>query len=218
MTPDLATITVRGTGSVSVPPDRTVVTFNISALDKDYGSSADNLNERVAGLRERLTKRGIDGALLKTTQYTITPEHETRGTGENRRSVFMGWRAQHKMRLELPVDREKLNQAFEAITTEELDASLSVGFEVSDRNALRTMVLEDATRNACKNADAIARAAGCTLGKALKVDYSWAEIRYHGMAYEATADLMMAERAAPDIEPDDVEAEDSVTIVFELKA
>lgn len=211
------TITVRGVGSVSVPPDRTVVSFNIAALDKDYGASADNLNERVAGLRERLTKRGIDGALLKTTQYTISPQHEYRGTGENRRAVFIGWRAQHSMRLELPVDREMLNHAFEAITSEELDASLSVGFEVSDRNALRTLVLEDATRNACKNADAIARAAGCTLGKAIKVDYSWSEIRYHGVNY-ALAEGTASRAPAPDIEPDEVEAEDSVTIVFELSS
>jgi len=212
---EAATITVRGVGSVSVSPDRTVVTFKVSALDREYGASADSLNERVAGLRKRLTANGIAGASLKTTQYTISPEHEWRGTGENRHQVFVGWRAWHMMRLELSVDRELLNKAFAAITAEELDASLSVGFEVSDKEALRTKILETATRNACRNADAIARASGCTLGRALRIDYSWSEVRFRGMMYDAAPD-MQAASSAPDIEPDDVSGEDSVTIVFEL--
>jgi hypothetical protein len=211
-------ITVRGIGRASIPPDRTVVTFNTSAIDRDYAESADELNRRVAGLRQRLEKAGIPGKDLKTTTFTITPEHEYRGTGDNRHTVFVGWRARHALRLELPVDRDLLNRAFSAITVEDFEASLSVGFEVSDPESMRTMILEDATRNACRNAEAIAKAAGCKLGRAVKIDYSWSEIRYHGMAYELTDAVASASRAAPDIEPDDIEGSDSVTIVFDLEA
>lgn len=212
------TITVRGTGRASVPPDRTVVTFHMSAIDLDYATSADELNRRVAGLRARLEKAGIPGRDLKTSSYTIEPRHEVRGKGENARNVFVGWLSRHAVRLELPVDRELLNRAFAAITVDDFQASLSVQFEVSDPAAMRTLILEDATRNACRNAETIAKAAGCRLGRALNINYSWSEIHYRGLHYGLAEAVASASRDAPDIEPDDVEGSDSVTIVFELEA
>ncbi len=213
--PRTPTISVRGMGHVSVPPDRTVISFDISALDMDYTKSANSLNERVARLRAGLEKGGIKGSDLKTTRFEIEPHHEWRGKDENRRQVFLGWHAKHRMRLELPVDRELLNKAFEAIVTNDVHSSVEIGFQVSDRGALRTMLLEDATRSACRNAETMARAAGCSLGRALKIEYGWSEIRFARPMYSAQPDMLM-ESSAPDIEPDDIEASDSVTVLFEL--
>jgi uncharacterized protein YggE len=217
MTQNTPTISVRGVGRVSVPPDRTVVTFHISSLNKVYSESAAEINTRVAELRKRLADAGIPGTDLKTTSFTIEPEHEWRGNDKDRRQVFMGWRSKHTMRLELPVDRELLNKAFAAIATDEVQSSIEIGFEVSDLAALRTKILEEATRVACRNAEAIARAAGCTLGPATSINYNWSEIRFRGMHYAVAERADLTAMSAPDIEPDDVEGEDSVSVVFELK-
>ncbi len=214
--PENSTISVRGVGRLSVPPDRTVISFDISTMDMEYAKSANNLNERVATLRSRLKESGIDPRDLKTTSYGIDPHHEWRGKDENRRQVFLGWITRHRMRLELPVDRELLNKAFVAIASEDVQSSLDVSFEVSDPGVLRTKILEEAARVACRNAGAIATAAGCKLGRALKIEYGWSEIHISRPLYSATPSLMADVMEAPDIEPEEIDASDSVTILFEL--
>ncbi len=210
------TISVKGVGRVSVPPDRTVVTFSASALNMDYAASSDELNGRVAKLRSRLSEGGIAATDLKTTSFSVERETEWQGRDANRKQGFVGWRSRHHLRLELPVDREVLNKAFAAIASNEIESSVEIAFTVSDQALLRTKVLEDATRTARRNAEAIAAAAGCKLGKALKIEYGWSEIRFERRGYAFAGAEMLSEAAAPDFEPEDIDGEDSVTIVFEL--
>lgn len=211
------TIAVRGVGQMSVAPDRAVISFDISSLDMDYARSVNALNERVAALRTRLEKAGIKASNLKTTRYGIDAQHETRGKDENRRNVFVGWLTRHHMRLELPLDRELLNKAFDVIASDGVLSSIKIGFEVSDQGTLRTKLLEDATRVATRNAEAIAAAAGCKLGRALKIKYDWSELRIGSMNYEVSDRLLVRGlRHTPDLEPDDLKAQDSVRILFEL--
>ncbi|MDH4036965.1 MAG: SIMPL domain-containing protein [Candidatus Krumholzibacteria bacterium] len=214
--PRTPTISVRGVGNVSVPPDRTVVSFDISTMDMDYSRSASDLNERVATLRAGLKKSGIKPEDLKTTSFSIDPHHEWRGKDENRRQVFLGWVTRHRMKIELPIDRELLNKAFAAIASDEVKSSIEISFDVSDRDALRTKILEEATRVACRNAETMATAAGCKLGRALKIEYGWSELRISPLRYERNLMMSLEADATPDIEPDDIDASDSVTILFEL--
>jgi uncharacterized protein YggE len=209
------TISVKGVGRVSAPPDLTVVTFTISALDKDYDRSAATLNARVVALRSRLDKAGIKGADLKTTQFGIEAEREYK----NNQHVFVGWKSTHELRLELPVDRELLNKAVVAFASGDVESEITIAFEVKDREAMRERILDQATRTARRNAEAIATAAGCRLGKVLHIEYGWAEVRFRSMDYSVKSRMMVAAEdamLAPEIEPENVRGEDSVTMVWEL--
>lgn len=213
---DAPTISVKGVGRVSVPPDRTVVSFSISALNADYAVSADEVNARVTRLRSRLSEAGIAATDLKTTSFSIERENEWRGRDANRQQVFVGWRPRHHLRLELPVDREKLNKAFAAIASNDVESSVEISFTVSDQALLRTKILEDATRTARRNAEVIAAAAGCKLGKALRIEYGWSEVRFERKGWSVDYSDSLREAAMPDFEPEDIDGEDSVTIAFEL--
>lgn len=207
------TISVRGVGSVSWPPDVTVISFNVQGRSRDYSGAIDELNERVAVLRETLSAVEVDPKQLKTAAFDIHAEYRT----VNKEQVFDAWRARHDLRLELDVDREKLNRALNAIATSGSHAQFTIHFEVRDRAGFRAAVIADATRTARRNAEAIAAAAGCRLGKVRSIDYNWSEIRFASMHHELAYGVM-AERsiAAPDIEPEDVKGQDSVSVVFEL--
>jgi len=208
------TISVKGVGRASAAPDLTVITFTISALDKDYDRSAATLNQRVVALRSRLDKAGIQGTDLKTTQFEIEAEREYK----NNQNVFVGWKSTHALRLELPVDRELLNKAFVAFASGDVESEITIGFEVKDKEAMRERILDQATRTARRNAEAIATAAGCRLGKVLRIEYGWAEVRFRSAEYSIRARQVFSEDAmmAPDIEPENVRGEDSVTMVWEL--
>jgi uncharacterized protein YggE len=208
-------ISVKGVGHVTMPPDIVVITFRMSRLNRVYRDSVEELNERVEGLRSAIVNADVDRDQLKTTLFNVSPEYEH----DRNKSVFKGWRAQHSLRLELPIDRERLNRVLEAITSADIESQLNVQFEVRDRAALRQRTLEDATRAARASAEAIAGAAGCRLGKVLKMDYGWSEVYFKSLEY--TLDRAGSARphesiSAPDIEPEDVDASDSVTVVWEL--
>jgi uncharacterized protein YggE len=211
--PTEPTISVKGVGNVSVPPDITVITFQMSALEHVYEESVNRLNQRVDALRKALEGVGVEPRDLKTTHFDVSAEYNY----QTKHSQFEGWKAQHTLRLEFPVDRDRLNRVLGAITSTDIESQITIRFEVSDQASLRTRVLEDATRTAQRNAEAIASAAGCRLGKVLNIQYGWSEIRFESMHYDIAPDALMAsELAAPDIEPEDVDATDSVTVVWEL--
>jgi uncharacterized protein YggE len=206
------TISVKGIGNVSLPPDMTVILFEMSSHSREYAATIEDLNERVAVLRKKLSGVKIDPKKLKTTRFNVDADYRY----VKNKSIFNGWIAKHNLQLELSVDRDQLNSAFEAVTTEKIQAEFHVRFEVRDKAAVREAVLADATRMAQKNAEAIASAAGCRLGKVLKMEYGWSEIRFQSVDYCMSREPDMCEMSAPDIEPEDVEAQDSVTVVWEL--
>ncbi len=217
VSPSKPTISVKGVGQVRIPPDQTVVTFSVSALAREYAASANQANERVANLRTRLAEVEVPATRLKTTSYSIEREHEWRGVKENRRQEFVGWRSRQHMRLELPIDRDFLNKVFGAIASNDIESSIEISFQVRDHSIARAKILEDATLSARRNAEAIAAAADCQLGKVLRIEYGWSEIRFQTRGWSIQeADVVHRQIAAPDFEPEDIEGQDSVTMVFEL--
>lgn len=206
------TISVKGVGNVSLPPDLTVISFEMSARSREYEKTVVDLNERLGALREKLSDAGVDPKQLKTSSFSVDADY--RYVKEKR--VFNGWLAKHDLRLELPVDREPLNRAFEAITTGKAQVEFRIKFEVRDKAALREAVLADATRMARRNAETIALAAGCRLGKVISMEYGWSEIRFGSLAYSMASGPEECALTPLDAEPEDVEAQDSVTVVWEL--
>jgi uncharacterized protein YggE len=96
-------------------------------------------------------------------------------------------------------------------------AEISLTFSVKDKDALRKRVLTQAVQAAKENAETLAKAAGVKLGKLIQMDYGWAEVRI----YEREASMLCEMSAEPpqsqaDIEPEDVTAEDNVTLVYEI--
>jgi uncharacterized protein YggE len=206
-------ISVKGVGKVSFPPDLTVILFEISSHGMEYAAAVEELNDRVAALRDCLSRVDIDPKRLKTTQYNVDTKHRW----VKDEHIFDGWVARHDLRLELPVDRDELNRAFKAITSNEIQAEFRVHFEVEDKAVAKEAVLKDATEKAHRHAQVIASAAGCRLGGVLKIDYGWSEVRFRSMDYPVqSAGMDMAASCLPDIEPEEIEASESVTVVWEL--
>jgi hypothetical protein len=122
------------------------------------------------------------------------------------------------MKIELPVDKELLNRALRHITQGHSGAEIKLAFSVKDKDGLRKRVLMEAVRTAKGNAETLASAAGMSLGKLQQIDYGWAEVRI----YDREASMVCQQPVAQmpeyeaDIEPEDVAAEDNVTLVYEI--
>lgn len=213
---EIPTITVTGRGQVSVPPDKTVITFDIAAEDLDYAAAVEDLNRQVGRLRRSLQGAGIDPDQLKTAEFSVSPHHESRKKGEDYEQVFIGWNASQSLTLEMGADRQQIGKAVTAIAESGAASSVEFAFQVADQAAFRAKVLAEATRDACLQARTIAEAAGCRLGKPLKITYGWTQMSFDSPAL-CDSSISAWRNEAPDVRPVNVEGADSVTILFALE-
>lgn len=206
-------VRVQGRGKVSTEPDICILSFDVEMVTKEYGDCMNNLNQRTNQLRQSLSASEINIHDLKTTDFNIRVENKY----SQQRYVFVGYRGSHRLHIELPVDKELLNRVLRKIVEGRSGAEISIAFSIEDKESLRKKTLQEAVRVAKNNAKTLADAAGLKLGDIQQLDYGWTEVRIH--EYEANmilADSVMA-CSPPDIEPEDVFAEDSVTLVYEIE-
>ena len=100
------------------------------------------------------------------------------------------------------------------------DPELSVNFTVKDSSAVNEALLKSAAENAKKKAEILCLASGASLGDLVNIDYNWGELNIYSNTRYCMEQECMAEMCAPssiDIEPDDIDLNDSVTFVWEIK-
>ena len=206
-------ISVQGRGTATAEPDLVQLSFNISVMDQEYDGAIAGLNDRVNQLRQDVATVDVDPKGLKTTSFNISPKH--RWNEERDEHIFLGFEAKHDLRLELPLDQDLLNRTLAQLAQSASQATFSIYFAVKDGNALRQRVLADAVARARENAETLAQAADVQLGDILRIDYGWTEIRVSErmMDYDSSTAYSMP---MPDIEPDEIEAGDNVTVVWAI--
>jgi uncharacterized protein YggE len=107
-----------------------------------------------------------------------------------------------------------------AIAECEAKPEFSIRFSVKDGNAISEQLLISAVENATAKARVLSKAAGVELGEIMYIDYSWGELRL--FSETEVEPRMMACMAADsavgsiDIEPEDVDVSDSVTVVWSI--
>jgi hypothetical protein len=205
---------VQGKGRVSIEPDLVTLSFEVETQAMDYEECLRGLNARAEDLRASMTAAGLDRAEMKTTAFAVRVETQYKD-GQH---LFGGYRASHNLHIEVPVDKALLNRVLRHVARGHSGAEIQLTFSVKDKAGLRKRVLAEAVRTARDNAETLAAAAGITLGTLQQIDYGWAEVRIYDR--EATMICESLDPARPegeaDIEPEDVAAEDNVTLVYEI--
>lgn len=201
---------VKGVGNVSKTPDLVVVHFKIISKGNDYDKVMNDLNQRTGILRNDIVKAGFSKEDLKTTNFSIDTEYKYQD-GQN---VFLGYKAEHDLKLEFDYNQIVLNNLLRTISTSESDPEYRIVFEVKDKRAFKDKVLTDAVNNAKQNAMVIADAASVQLGKILNIIYDYRNIVYQS---SVMLEKTMINSSNLDIYPEDVTATDTVLIEWEIE-
>lgn len=85
---------------------------------------------------------------------------------------------------------------------------------------MKEEVLKRAVENSKEKSEILATAAGVNLGEIQSIDYSWGEIDIRTSPvdmFEAKRTLALEPSYDIDIEPDDIDVADTVTILWEIK-
>lgn len=221
------TIRVTGKGKISVAPDMIRLLITQSSVERSYEGaireSADRKNELNAAL-SRLDFKKED---LKTLYFDVNTEYESyqdRDKSWKRRLV--GYKYTHRMKLEFSKESNLLGKVLGVVAGITGEPEFSLQYTISNPEAAKNELLGKAVEDSKAKAMVLTGAAGVELGDILTIDYSWGEIDF---VSRPTGDVMLRECCANmeedcydnsidiDIEADDIDVTDTVTVVWAIK-
>ena len=216
---DMRIIRVTGKGQLKLRPDTTRITLTLSGVYREYADALEHSARDTEALAAVLLLFGFARTDLRTLQFRADAEYEgydDHGVYKNR---FVGYRYRHVLKVQFASDNALLGRILYALAHAAAEPELSIDYTVKDPEAAKNLLLEQAVADAKAKAEVLAGAAGVTLDGIQSIDYSRAEIDF---AVRPMPRNMLCKAESADaafdlnIEPDDIEVTDTVTIVWRI--
>lgn len=217
----MKTIRVTGIGSVSVKPDTISLRITFGGIYKDYEETVRQSAEKTKILREAIEKSGLPGEALKTKDFSIESEYESyRDYNNDYKKRFLGYKFYHRTQIQFPKDNKMLGRILYELSLCSVKVEFSIDYTVKDKDAVKKEVIKRAVENSREKAEIMAIDAGVSLWEVQSIDYSWGEIDIRTSPVdklEVRKSYALEPSYDIDIEPDDIDLTDTVTMVWEIK-
>lgn len=213
-------VRVTGKGALSVKPDQIRLKLELSGNERSYEDTVRLSSEEVEALKDVFEKLGFARSDLKTTHFDIDSSYESYQTADKAwKRRFMGYEYTHNLKIEFDEDNELLGKVLYALAKSRVSPEFHIEYTVKDIEGAKNELLANAVSDSRAKAEVLTKAAGVRLGEIQSIDYSWGEVNF---SVEPVNKLMLAESASDsesynmDIEPDDIDMTDTVTVVWEI--
>ncbi len=215
------TIKITGTGNLSLKPDITIISMEISDWRPTYEETLKLSTECVTLVKDALERAGLKRDSLKTTYYNIGAHYEYYyDEKSNRRSKFNGYEFNQNLKFEFSVDNKLLGRILYQLSQLEIEPEFSVNYGVKDTESAKNKLLTNAIKDAKDKALVIADAAGVELGEIIDINYSWINVDFISRKYSLAKANYIDERLSNgfdiDIDPEEIERSDNVTLIFKI--
>ena len=194
-----------GTGETTVAPDRATISIGVQSRAATAAAAASDNARRQKAIIDTLRSLGLTAEQIRTVNYNVTPDMQyNQASGTSR---VIGYVVSNVVQ----ADVRRLDDAGKLI-----DAALAKGanqinglqFYSSKADSVRRAALAIAVANARADAEALARAAGGSLGQLLELSTASMPIRPIGVAM---GEVAMAKMAPTPIEPGEQSVSATVT-------
>ena len=219
----MRTIRVTGKGQIKVKPDTMRITMTLTGVFKEYGETLRRSSEDTEALKDVLSPFGFERSDLKTLSFNVDTEYEScRDKNNGYKQRFVGYRFSHILKVEFASDNERLGQILYALANCKVRPEFHISYTVKDPEAAKNLLLGKAVADAREKAAVLTRAGGVKLEAIQSIDYSWGEIDFEyrpmpgDMVMTRCAEAPMAKGYDLDIEPDDIDVSDTVTVLWEI--
>ncbi len=215
----MRTIRVTGKGQLKVHPDMTRITIELEGIHMDYTDTLMESSRATEEMKKLLVPYGFQRSDLKTLSFDVNTQYESYKVKDEYKRRFVGYKYSHVMKVEFESDNLLLGKILYALAHSSLHPEFRISYTVKDPEAVKNELLGKAVQDAIAKAEVLSSAAGLKLGDIQDMDYSWGRIDFE---YKVT-DKCLAPNVAEgygsydmDIEPDDIEVQDIVTVVWEI--
>ncbi len=212
------TITVKGKGSVSLPPNLITLTLNTEVIDVEYDKSMVKGANQTKALNEAVESVGLLKKDLKTSNFTVRTKYDNfqDKNGQYQRK-FVGYLTEQTLSLTFDFDTKLLSKTLNALMASKVDPRIDIEFSIKEKEAFNAAILKDATKNALRQAKTLTKAANVVLKDLISIDYSWTDIEIKSRSDFGLEPRMMSASFDADIQAEDVKASDYVTFVWEIE-
>jgi len=211
-------ITVKGTGKVSASPDWIVINISLETRKYDYQQTIDQAAMQLFQLRECLKEYKFDKKDIKTTDFRVDTSHKSITDKDgNYKSIFNGYKCSQSLYIEFEFDSKRLGDILKTLSFCKSKPEFRLSYEVKDKTKLTEELLKSGVKDATNKASILAKASNVKLGEILSIDYNWSEIRFIRDSFELQSIDCMSAAASLDIEPNEIQASDTVSIVWKIK-
>ncbi len=218
----MKTIKVTGKGKIKVKPDVTRISIELNSIEPTYDETLHKSTADTNQLKDLFAEFGFERSDLKTTYFNIDSEYESYKENNTYKERLIGYRYSHSMKLEFDSDNELLGKILYALGKSPLNPRFHISYTVKNPETAKNELLGKAVCDAKSKAVILTDSAGVKLGDIQNIDYSWGEIEF--VSRPMGRDMMLSECCDTaeslsydiDIEPDDIDVADTVTVVWEI--
>lgn len=201
----------------------TRITMTLEGLYPEYSDALRHSSEDTDELKEVLSKLGFARGELKTLSFSVDAEYEGYQEKNVYKQRFAGYRFRHMLKVEFDSDNDRLGKALYALANCAVSPELRISYTVKDQEAAKNALLCKAVTDAREKAAVLTQASGTVLKDIQTIDYSFGEISFEVQPMARNMMMKEAKAAAFDsagydmnINPDDIEISDSVTVIWEI--
>lgn len=216
-------IRVTGKGLIKVHPDQTRITMTLEGVYPEYAETLRHSSRDTEQLKDLLAPFGFARSDLKTLDFRVDPSFERYKEEGIFKQRLVGYEFRHEMKVEFASDPDQLGNVLYALANSPIRPEFRISYTVKDPEAVKNALLGKAVTDAREKAAALTQAAGTMLKDIQMIDYSWGEMELEvrpmnrSMALETCAPMPTKQCCYEmDMEPDDIEVSDTVTVVWEI--
>ena len=221
---NMRTIRVTGKGQIKVKPNTTRITMSLEGVYPEYSETLRRSSQDTEQIKDVLSAFGFERSDLKTLNFSVDTEYESYRDKGAYKQRFVGYKFRHLMKVEFESDNCRLGKILYALANCSVKPEFRISYTVKDPEAAKNELLGKAVSDAKDKAAVLTGAAGVTLKDIQSIDYSWGEIDFEirPMNRALMAEPCMApiddgeDSLDMDIEPDDIEVSDTVTVLWEI--
>lgn len=216
-----------GHSEMTVAPDSFTAAGRIHVKAKTTVEATREANMSMSDLKKKINGLGIEGLVLKTTQYqthSVYPPYDRHNKSlKKRQPIGYEHRQTLEVKLEGVTESATLtgvaNKVLAAMSTVENVEPGQLRWYLSSGSPYELQLLEAAVKQARKRAEIMVAAAGTTLGNVCELNYHpnrhYAQPVMAKMARGMAADAMM-ESAAPQVEAGEQKLSTQVNVRYQL--
>jgi uncharacterized protein len=147
-------------GKFEAAPDTALVQFNISAQADTAKAAYDLASKQAEQTREIMRANGIDPKTAQIGSYAIEPMYDWKTA----KRKLVGYRVSTNVTLKLK-DFVKIGPITQQLADAAVSESQSINYTLENMEEAKSKAVEDAFRHARASADAVAKAAGRSVGE-----------------------------------------------------
>lgn len=211
----LNTVTASGEGLALAKPDTAELTFTIVSTDPKSKPALDRASKTADAVAAAIKKAGVAEEDVQTANMRIDPNY-TYDKGNDQPPTVASYRATIDLRVKVR-DMEIVGTVIEAGTGAGASSVNGPTFTLDDDAAASDEAITKAVEDAKRRAEAMAKAAGKSVGDAVSIKETAVEVP---QVYSDSALLRMASPAADKgmaVEAGQLDITANVTVVFDLK-